>query len=200
MLHQGFLKDWNPSQGRGFIQRDKAGPDICIHSSGFRKKPDLLQEGDRIFFQIEVDSEGKLNAVGAYKAGQHFVPVSELKKPTLSSMPFQRLLSGLVCLSALAWLGYQSVYLFSAEANSSIAELERNSEERSVAILLESPQRAKLQSQENVQFQCEGKQHCSEMRSCDEAKFYLKNCPEVMIDGDHDGVPCEQQFCGHSRY
>lgn len=200
MLHQGILKDWNPTQGRGFIQRDRAGPDLCIQSSGFRKKPDQLQDGDRIFFQIEIDSEGKLKAVNAYKAGQHFVPASELKKPTLSSMPFQRLLSGLVCLSVLAWLGYQSVYLFSAEANSSIAELDHNSDEKSVAISLESLQRPQLQSQESVQFQCEGKRHCSEMRSCDEAKFYLKNCPDVMIDGDNDGIPCEQQFCGYSRY
>lgn len=49
MLHQGRLKDWNPTQGRGLIQRDKAGPDISICSSGFRKKPEQLQNGDSIF-------------------------------------------------------------------------------------------------------------------------------------------------------
>jgi hypothetical protein len=25
--------------------------------------------------------------------------------------------------------------------------------------------------------------------------FYLKHCPGVEIDGDHDGIPCEQQLC-----
>jgi hypothetical protein len=40
-------------------------------------------------------------------------------------------------------------------------------------------------------FRCEGKQHCSQMTSCDEARFYLRNCPGVKIDGDHDGIPCE---------
>ena len=33
-------------------------------------------------------------------------------------------------------------------------------------------------------FACEGKTRCTEMTSCEEAKFYLKNCPGVEIDGD----------------
>lgn len=44
-------------------------------------------------------------------------------------------------------------------------------------------------------YRCEGKQHCSQMKSCKEARFYLKNCPNVKIDGDKDGIPCEQQLC-----
>ncbi|MCX8759367.1 excalibur calcium-binding domain-containing protein, partial [Vibrio parahaemolyticus] len=27
--------------------------------------------------------------------------------------------------------------------------------------------------------------------------FYLSNCPNVKIDGDNDGIPCESQFCGN---
>ncbi|WP_443083319.1 excalibur calcium-binding domain-containing protein [Vibrio sp. VPAP30] len=34
------------------------------------------------------------------------------------------------------------------------------------------------------------------MTSGHEAKFYLAHCPNVKIDGDRDGVPCEQQWCG----
>jgi hypothetical protein len=44
-------------------------------------------------------------------------------------------------------------------------------------------------------FVCEGKTRCSEMHSCDEAKFYLKNCPNTKMDGDGDGIPCESQWC-----
>ncbi|MBN8755551.1 excalibur calcium-binding domain-containing protein [Variovorax sp. SCN45] len=33
------------------------------------------------------------------------------------------------------------------------------------------------------------------MTSCTEAKFFFKNCPGTPMDGDHDGVPCEQQWC-----
>ena len=45
-------------------------------------------------------------------------------------------------------------------------------------------------------FRCMGKVHCSEMVSCEEATFYLNNCPRVRIDGDGDGIPCERQWCG----
>jgi hypothetical protein len=46
-------------------------------------------------------------------------------------------------------------------------------------------------------FTCAGKTRCHQMASCEEATFYLKNCPNVEIDGDGDGVPCEKEFCGH---
>lgn len=44
-------------------------------------------------------------------------------------------------------------------------------------------------------FRCDGRTHCSQMRSCSEAKFFLARCPGVQMDGDGDGVPCEQQWC-----
>lgn len=44
-------------------------------------------------------------------------------------------------------------------------------------------------------YSCRGKIHCSQMNSCEEAKFYLINCPGVKIDGDANGVPCEKQWC-----
>ena len=37
--------------------------------------------------------------------------------------------------------------------------------------------------------------HCSQMTSCAEATFFLRNCPNVQMDGNNDGVPCEQQWC-----
>lgn len=44
-------------------------------------------------------------------------------------------------------------------------------------------------------FKCDGRTHCSQMTSCEEATFFLKNCPGVKMDGDNDGVPCENQWC-----
>ena len=44
-------------------------------------------------------------------------------------------------------------------------------------------------------FRCDGRQHCTQMRSCGEAKYFLANCPGVRMDGDGDGIPCEQQWC-----
>lgn len=45
------------------------------------------------------------------------------------------------------------------------------------------------------QFRCDGRMYCSQMTSCEEASYFLKNCPNVKMDGDGDGIPCERQWC-----
>lgn len=40
-------------------------------------------------------------------------------------------------------------------------------------------------------FSCDGRQYCSQMRSRPEAEYFLKNCPNTKMDGDFDGIPCE---------
>jgi hypothetical protein len=44
-------------------------------------------------------------------------------------------------------------------------------------------------------FKCDGRQLCSQMSSCAEAKFFLANCPGAKMDGDRNGIPCEKQWC-----
>ena len=48
---------------------------------------------------------------------------------------------------------------------------------------------------QNMGFSCQAKKYCSQMLSCEEARFYLENCPNTEIDGDGDGIPCEMQWC-----
>src|SRR3954463_4916175 len=45
-------------------------------------------------------------------------------------------------------------------------------------------------------FHCDGREHCSQMSSCEEATYFLRHCPNVKMDGDRDGIPCEE-LCGH---
>lgn len=40
-------------------------------------------------------------------------------------------------------------------------------------------------------FQCDGRTHCSQMRSLEEARWFVRNCPDTKMDSDHDGEPCE---------
>ncbi len=44
------------------------------------------------------------------------------------------------------------------------------------------------------QFKCDGRTHCSQMRSYEEAVYFLRNCPNTQMDGNNDGEPCERQF------
>jgi hypothetical protein len=40
-------------------------------------------------------------------------------------------------------------------------------------------------------FRCDGRQHCSQMTSREEAEYFVRHCPDTKMDGDHDGIPCE---------
>ena len=42
-----------------------------------------------------------------------------------------------------------------------------------------------------ARFSCDGRQYCSQMTSRAEAEFFVRYCPNVKMDGDHDGIPCE---------
>ena len=45
------------------------------------------------------------------------------------------------------------------------------------------------------EYSCDGRQHCSQMSSCEEATFFIQNCPNTNMDGDHDCIPSERQHC-----
>ena len=44
-------------------------------------------------------------------------------------------------------------------------------------------------------YRCDGRNTCAQMRSCEEATWFLSHCPGMKMDGNHDGVPCERQWC-----
>ena len=48
----------------------------------------------------------------------------------------------------------------------------------------------------NASFRCGAKTYCREMASCEEARFFLRQCGLARLDGDGDGVPCER-LCGN---
>jgi hypothetical protein len=50
-----------------------------------------------------------------------------------------------------------------------------------------------------VAFNCDGRTHCSQMTSCEEAEYFINHCPGTEMDGDRDGVPCERQWCETRR-
>lgn len=57
------------------------------------------------------------------------------------------------------------------------------------------PPRSQRNSDASGQYKCDGRTYCSQMTSCAEATYFLRNCPGVKMDGDHDGIPCEMQWC-----
>lgn len=66
---------------------------------------------------------------------------------------------------------------------------------RSVAFVADEFGEAAVPASASNQFSCDGRQHCSQMRSCAEATYFIQHCPNTKMDGDGDGVPCESQWC-----
>jgi len=54
---------------------------------------------------------------------------------------------------------------------------------------------APISERRSTSFSCDGRTYCSQMTSCDEATYFIQHCPGTKMDGDHDGVPCERQWC-----
>lgn len=42
-----------------------------------------------------------------------------------------------------------------------------------------------------LSFTCDGRRHCSQMTSRAEAEYSILNCPNTKMDGDRDGIACE---------
>jgi hypothetical protein len=77
-----------------------------------------------------------------------------------------------------------------------IQELNAEEKTRRAAAAQASPEKvAPATPHASNGFSCDGRQYCSQMKSCAEAKYFLANCPGVKMDGDRNGVPCEQQWC-----
>jgi hypothetical protein len=87
-------------------------------------------------------------------------------------------------LGLLGWQGYYQSHRF-AEANGPDTS-------RTELLPSFSSQRT---SGASSAFKCDGRTYCSQMTSCEEANFFLKNCPGVKMDGNNDGIPCEKQWC-----
>jgi hypothetical protein len=92
-----------------------------------------------------------------------------------------RRLALVVILGFLAWQGYER-YQAGTVKTAALPE-------SSTAPIPAAP------SSSAKQYQCDGRTYCSQMTSCEEATYFLRNCPGVKMDGDNDGVPCEQQWC-----
>ena len=63
-----------------------------------------------------------------------------------------------------------------------------------------SPATARPPATSTKTYRCDGRTYCSQMHSCEEATYFLRNCPGVKMDGGDgqgrpNGIPCEKQWC-----
>ena len=92
----------------------------------------------------------------------------------------------LLILVGLGWYGYGKYQKSATQVRAENAALADLPGERPIA----RPERYAGKT-----FSCDGRIYCSQMTSCEEATWFLKNCPGAKMDGNNDCIPCEKQWC-----
>lgn len=187
MRFDGTLRKWNAERGFGFIAADQGGQELFVHISAFPRDGRQPAEGEALSFEVEPDRNGKKQAVRVLRQGQVLPPAAPTDRHAArarrSARRESRLGAVLVIvglLAAVGWFGYgQFSHRLLADR----------------LITQRTPAGATPNALTTSAFKCDGRTYCSQMTSCKEAKFFLQNCPNAKMDGNHDGVPCEQQWC-----
>ncbi len=187
MRFTGKVKSWNEDRGFGFIAPTDGGQDVFVHISECPRgsRPELQET---LTFEVALNADGKKKAVNVRRAESaarassrnRRYPAGERKRETHAG----GFVSGVIALAiagVLGWYGYRHYASQPGATATVVAPVDRN------LPLTASPAASP--------FSCDGRTYCSQMTSCAEATFFLKNCPGVQMDGNHDGVPCEQQWC-----
>ncbi len=187
MRFDGTLKKWNAERGFGFIAADQGGQELFVHISAFPRNWRQPAEGEALSFEVEPDRNGKKQAVRVQRQGQVPLPAARSDRHPAwarrSTRRESRLGGVLVTVAVLAAVGW---FAWGQLSHRLLAK---------PLITQSTPAGAAPGASSTNAFKCDGRTYCSQMTSCKEAKFFLQNCPDTKMDGNHDGVPCEQQWC-----
>ena len=182
MRIEGTISKWNDDRGFGFITPSQGGQEIFVHISIFPRDGMRPAIGEKVSFEIETDKDGKKRAKNLLCPER---PSSQRRSTSPSRRPdsyhrnertgFLTRVIPLIVLAGLVTYGYSEFSRITTPVVENAASPEIDATSQS--------------------YNCDGRTHCSQMTSCEEATFFIRNCPGVEMDGNNDGVPCEQQWC-----
>ena len=206
----GKIVRWHDDKGFGFVNSDDLDKDVFVHISAFPPNSLRPKVGDDVVFQVGNTPKGlqvtraryqnQLNdnvSTNAQKGNLYLElerddNVSQRKDSNVSftkktykqsKLPNNKpkglfsSLFGLLAIACLIYYGYQNLSNRSEYTNSQVSKQTLPSiEQKSVS---------------NTNFKCDGRQHCSQMNSREEAEWFSQNCPDTKMDGDKDGDVCE---------
>ena len=187
---EGSLKTWTDDRGFGFIEPRQGGDEVFVHISAFPRDGQRPKIGEPLSFEIELNHEGKKRAIRVQWRGHSAMAPSRLNRPrervsSATRSPFQVI----VLLVVLLGMG---VYGYNAYSKHQM-RMSLQQQPMSSGHNVDAPIPATAPAAPT--FGCDGRRHCSQMTSCAEAKYFINHCPGTMMDGDNDGIPCEQDLC-----
>lgn len=223
MRFEGTLKRWNDDKGFGFIAPAQGGPDVFVHVSAYPRDGQRPAVGEPITYELETGADGRSQAkrvsrhrAQAVQANNPTEPVRSQGPRTSSTrlppLPVRRsattpVLLGAVILVGLGAWAYHT-YVQTRAVPVVVSPAQAVPSPPSPVVIKPPPVEnpvpdykppvaaIRVPRPEPVnRFSCDGRKYCSQMTSCAEAEYFLQHCPGVEMDGNHDGQPCEQQWC-----
>jgi len=199
MRYQGKITKWNDGKGFGFITRNDNNQQVFVHISAFGNAQKLPRPniGEGVSFEVADDIKKGLQAYNViYLNRQTSVAMPKTSARTSKVRSSEIRLGTVAKVFGVLLIGavlYKNIGILNpGHLNSS----HLNPGNRHEAFEIADTQIEHMDTNNQV-FKCSGKMRCSEMSSCAEATYYLNHCPGTIADGDGDGIPCEDQWCGH---
>lgn len=187
MFLEGKIKTYNEERGFGFIEIAGESRDLFFHIKDFPNKNVPPKVGEKLKFR-KVEEEGKFKADNIVRLDHQseiirYTPQSRAMQNKQRSEPPKQTYRkksnfssyiGILIIMGLAYAVFNK-YQDWQNSKAQTGEVQR---------IVEEPL-----AQQN--FSCDGREHCSQMSSYEEAVFFIRNCPNTKMDGDGDGEPCE---------
>ena len=217
MFSEGCIITLNTQRGFGFIRIEGTTQDVFFHISQVPQPHATLHIGERVRF-IVVEQDGKFEAVKIKRLDgptqEPQVPQAQTKNTstTIKWRPIMLVL-GVLLIVAAGW-GYTRYQDYRLAQQQKLQQLIDSQQQeilkqraalgdlpdqvviapRAERVRPRDPEQPAAHTAATSQFRCDGRVHCSQMSSYDEAVYFLRHCPGTKMDGDGDGIPCERQF------
>ena len=180
----GTLRSWNEDRGFGFIAPTHGGAEMFVHVGAFPRDGTRPTVGEKLSYDLGRGRDGKPQAISVVRLA---VGSTRPQRVSGSDAPKSQT-SWVGVLIMLALLGIGSVWGYK--------QFSGWQHRKELAAQPAAPlTRAPTSSAAPTGYSCDGRTYCSQMTSCAEAKWFISNCPGTKMDGNNDGIPCQEQWC-----
>jgi cold shock CspA family protein len=217
----GTVLTWDAGRGFGFIAPAQGEERLFVHVSAFPRGGVAPQVGELVSFEVEVAPDGRKRAVRVMRTEAmrsarppRTAPAADrpprapyrpprVRRTVLDTLRERLTMMAITVVVLLAGSGLWKLAASPAPQPVPSAQVAPRPAPAPlaaprpapppVAPVVPAPAAPPLLVPE---YACDGRTRCQQMHSCEESRYFLRNCPTVQMDGDGDGEPCERQWCG----